>query len=275
MNCYIVDPDEHFIEVLTNLLEKNIAYSVVGSDTNSFTAYDKVLRANNIDLVFINSDIADNSPTRFINNIRQFHPLVHFIMVSTSTATSKKTHAYNSGIDFYLSQPINTAEVNRVCALIAQNIELSSKIRNISRIINGGSRQNGQNEAKGRRERVISLLRYLGISSQTGVEDILMVVDHMLEYHIDFGSINFEKAFKVDKKQKKVIFQRIRRAIRTGLKNLASIYRDEPGNEILVEYANSLYDFNSLRKEVNRKPGDPNSRVSVHKFFDGLMQESL
>lgn len=275
MNCFIVDPDQHFIDVLTDLLEKNITYSVVGSDTSSFSAYDTVLRANNIDLVFINSELGDDSPTRFISNIRRFHPFVHFIMVSSSTASTKKTHAYNSGIDFYLSQPINAAETNRVCALIAQNIELSAKMHDISRIISGGSKQVVNNNSGGRRERIIALLRYLGISSQTGAEDIVMVVDHMLKYHIDFGSINFEKAFKVDKKQKKVIYQRIRRAIRTGLSNLASIYRDEPGNEILIEYANSLYDFNSLRNEVNRKPGDPNSRVSVHKFFDGLMQESL
>lgn len=275
MNIYIVDPDEQFIGLLTDVLEKNITYSVVGSNTNSFTAYDTVLRANNIDLVFINSDLADDSPTRFINNIRRFHPLMHFVMVSTSTSTSRKTHAYNSGIDFFITKPINVAEINRVCALIAQNIDLTAKVHNITRILSGGSRQISNDAPGGRRERVISLLRYLGISSQTGAEDILMVVDHMIEYHIDFGSINFEKAFKVDKKQKKIIYQRIRRAIRTGLKNLASIYKDEPGNEILIEYANSLYDFNSLRHEVNRKPGEPASRVSVHKFFDGLMQESM
>ena len=41
----------------------------------------------------------------------------------------------------------------------------------------------------------------------------------------------------------KIIFQRIRRDIKTGLNNLAHMCMDYPENDIILEYANNLYEY--------------------------------
>ena len=71
------------------------------------------------------------------------------------------------------------------------------------------------------------------------------------------------------------MFQRIRRAIKTGLTNLANISLDGMGDEIVVEYANTLYEYKNVRSEMLllEGPRTTGGKTSLKRFFDGLVQE--
>ncbi|WP_252903899.1 DNA-binding domain-containing protein [Secundilactobacillus oryzae] len=71
------------------------------------------------------------------------------------------------------------------------------------------------------------------------------------------------------------MFQRIRRAIKTGLTNLATLCMDDMGDEIVVEYANTLYDYKNVRDEMLYLEGKRSTggKTSLKHFFDGLVQE--
>lgn len=98
----------------------------------------------------------------------------------------------------------------------------------------------------------------------------------MIERELDFEEINFEESYHCDKHGKKIIFQRVRRDIRAGLTNLAHMCIDYPENDIILEYANNLYEYKNVHNEIAYLQGQRQTggQVSIKHFFNGLIQES-
>ncbi|MCG4840766.1 DNA-binding domain-containing protein, partial [[Ruminococcus] torques] len=92
-----------------------------------------------------------------------------------------------------------------------------------------------------------------------------------------FSDIDFASVLHFDAHTKKIVFQRIRRALKVGLNNLANMFLDYPENEILMEYANNLFGYKNVHNEVLKLKGVQNNggQISLQHFFDGLLQESI
>ncbi|MDN3537535.1 DNA-binding domain-containing protein [Limosilactobacillus fermentum] len=61
-----------------------------------------------------------------------------------------------------------------------------------------------------------------------------------------------------------------------GITNLATMCIDYPENDILLEYANNLFEYQNIHVEIQRLHHQDVRRgqVSIQRFFDGLLQES-
>jgi two-component system response regulator YcbB len=70
----------------------------------------------------------------------------------------------------------------------------------------------------------------------------------------------------------KNVEQRIRRAIRKGLSNAAEAGMDDYGSEMFTVYAGYVFDFKTLKDEMNYIRGKARSggRVSIPRFMEGL-----
>jgi len=126
-------------------------------------------------------------------------------------------------------------------------------------------------------DHVNEVLRFIGIASDTGSKDIRKIIRLMIDQNLSLNSINFERDFNITDHKKKVIYQRIRRELRVGVVNLAAMCMDYPENDILLEYANNLFDYQNIHIEIQRLKGKKIQRgqVSIQHFFDGLLQESF
>lgn len=125
-------------------------------------------------------------------------------------------------------------------------------------------------------DHVDTVLRFLGIASETGSEDIRKIIRVMIDQKASFSSIDFQRDFHADDHEKKIAYQRIRRALRVGITNLATMCIDYPENDILLEYANNLFEYQNIHVEIQRLHHQDVRRgqVSIQRFFDGLLQES-
>ena len=277
MNFYILDNDSKIIHLLSNIIENDFNNTVVGTTSNPQQAYDDAMRLG-IDIMFIDYAMPTMDGVQLIQKIQDSHHYPHFIMTAQAILPSVKTSAYQHGIDFFIEKPLNIAEVKSVIKLAAQNINMSNRLLQVLDHVSGAATNNntvtisGKNKKK---ENAQSILRFLGITAGNGAPAINKLVNTMIEREISFDEVNFEEFFQCDEHGKKIIFQRIRRDIKTGLNNLAHMCMDYPENDIILEYANNLYEYKNVHNEISFLKGERTNggQVSLKHFFNGLIQE--
>ena len=71
----------------------------------------------------------------------------------------------------------------------------------------------------------------------------------------------------------KSLEQRIRRAATSGLVNLANLGIEDYANDIFLEYANTLYNFEQVKKEMDciRGKSTVHGKVFMKKFLNALV----
>lgn len=276
MNFYIVDDDPSIPMILRQILEKNPDNTVVG------IAHDAKKALADIMLMDVNIVLADLlmpgiSGIDLIKKLKTLKPNLRSIMISQVKDSDLRAEAYEAGIEFFIDKPINMVEVKTVVEKVAQSVQMATKLNNIQSLVGGGTVATAPvvDRHQQQKEKILSILRFLGITSEAGSSDILAIAQIMLDQNISFRDIDFNTAYHIDDREKKIMFQRIRRAIKTGLTNLANISLDGMGDEIVVEYANTLYEYKNVRSEMLLLEGTRTTggKTSLKRFFDGLVQE--
>ena len=71
----------------------------------------------------------------------------------------------------------------------------------------------------------------------------------------------------------KIVKQRIRRAAKKGLRNMAHMGIEDSYSEVYQNYAQLVFDFENLRKEMDflRETGDEEGKVNIYHFMEGLL----
>lgn len=122
-------------------------------------------------------------------------------------------------------------------------------------------------------QEIKTFLSIVGILSEKGTNDILGVCEYTLKHGSEYTRemlINYAKG--VDDSTKN-IEQRMRRTMKKALENIAHTLLDEFGSDVIREYAIYVFDYKSVKDEMEfilgkRKiPG----RVNINKFIDGLL----
>ncbi|MCH3922246.1 DNA-binding domain-containing protein [Limosilactobacillus sp.] len=280
MNFYIVNnnDDDNATELLRNIIENDFNNSIVGTTTDPQQAFDDAMRLS-IDIMFVDYAMPKMDGIDLVHRIQDSRHYPHFIMMATAIDPETRTKAYKNGIDFFLEKPLNIAEVKTVIKLAGQNIDMSKRLLQILDLVSGAATNSNTvavSYKEKKKENARSILRFLGITSGNGGQEIISITNMMIERELDFEEINFAEAFGCDAHGKKIIFQRVRRDIRSGLNNLAHMCIDYPENDIILEYANNLYEYKNVHNEIAYLQGQRTSggQVSIKHFFNGLVQES-
>lgn len=276
MKFYIVDDDPSIPMILQQILERDPHNDVVGTATDAKMALADLMLTD-IDIVLVDLLMPTISGTKLVRELKKAKPNLKFIMISQVRDSDLRAEAYQAGIEFFIDKPINLIEVKTVVQKVVQNIQMNAKLANIQTLVGGGVVNSAPqvNQHEKQKDQILAILRYLGITSESGSSDILSVCQLMLDQGVSFKEIDFNQAYAIDDHEKKILFQRIRRAIKAGLTNLATLYLDDMGDEIMVEYANALYEYKNVRNEMAFHQGKRQSggKVSLQHFFDGITQE--
>ncbi|NLR31591.1 DNA-binding domain-containing protein [Levilactobacillus tujiorum] len=275
MNFYIVDDDPAIPMMLRRILEQDSANSVVGTAAAAPQAMADMMRLD-VDIVLVDLLMPGMSGTELVGKMKALHPELRFIMISQVKDADLRAEAYQAGIEFFIDKPINLIEVKTVVEKVAQSVQMATKLNDIQSLIGGGITPTPTVDPhQEQKEKILSILRFLGITSEAGSADILAITQIMIDHQLSFREIDFNAAYHIDDREKKIVFQRVRRAIKTGLTNLAHLCLDDMGDEIVVEYANTLYEYKNVRSEMLYLEGERSTRgkTSLKRFFDGLVQE--
>jgi two-component system response regulator YcbB len=271
MKFYIVDDDINVIRILSNVIEKNSSFEIVGSATNGETAYKEILIMKpNIVLVDLLMPIMDGNT--LVKELKVINPKLSFIMISQVLDSQVRSESYECGIEFFITKPINKVEIERVVTRVAEKIELDNTISTIKKIF-----QVTEKQSKSKDEHYIvkikNVLGTLGMLGEKGTSDIIKITLYLLENDISFPDYNFVLLESRLGDSARIVKQRVRRAIKNGLTNMANLGINDYGNDIFHVYSNILFDFSSVKAEMDCITGKKSNRgkISLNKFFEGLV----
>lgn len=275
MNFYIIDDDPAIPLVLQQILEKEATNTVVGIAHTAQQALHDLLFMH-VDIILIDLLLPDLSGINLVQQLKARNTQSRFIMISQVRDADLRVEAYQAGIEFFIDKPINVIEVKMVVEKVAQSIQMTRQLTDTQSLVDGHlpAQSLPVNPHQDEKDRILSILKILGISSEAGSADILSVCQLMLDQQLSFREIDFHQAYHITDHEKKIMFQRIRRAIKVGLTNFAHLCMDNMGDEIIVERANLLFEYKNVRNEMLYLEGSRQTggKTSLQHFFDGLVQ---
>ncbi len=110
----------------------------------------------------------------------------------------------------------------------------------------------------------------LGILGESGCEDIIKSIEFIIE-NDSKDTYTLKDLFKEISDKPKSIEQRIRRTAFVALNNIANLGLEDYMNDIFVEFSNSIFSFEEVKKEMDyiRGKSPEKGSVNVKKIFTG------
>lgn len=283
MLFYLVDDDPAVLNVLRMIIEDSGCGCVCGTASSGTDALED-LNYMRPHLVVVDLLMPDMDGIAFVRQARERFPQLHFVMLSQVTSKDMVAEAYATGVDFFISKPINSIEVVGVLRRVGQLITMDSTLEQMRSLLQGGgSRTQAAGEAapspsapaeeEDRTQGVLNtVLHRLGISGDPACRDIAQVVSHLLSQDSGQPQDTVSQLCARFSDSPKAMEQRIRRAAAAGMVNLASLGIEDYSNDTFTEYAGTLYQFEQVRREMDciRGKSTQHGRVSVKKFLYAL-----
>lgn len=275
MRCYIVDDDINIVKILENIIEDNDLGEVIGQSFDGETAL-REIKLCNPDIVLVDLLMPKMDGNMLVKELKELRPGTKFIMISQVSDSGMITESYNAGIEFFISKPLNTIAVEKVISRVAEKIELERMLGDIRKVFgeNVGQNTNGKNDkSKEYNKEIKIVMSALGMLGEKGTGDILKTCQFIQERAITFEECEFEAVCKYIGDNPKTVKQRIRRAIKCGLTNLANIGIEDYYNENFQRYSSILYDFENVKAEMDfiRGKKRDGGKVNISKFIEGLL----
>lgn len=277
MKFYILDDLLASVKVLENIIETADLGEVVGTSTDSEKAVSDIL-AKNPDIVLVDLLMPKKDGITVVNEISKVNNSISFIMVSQVADKAMIEEAYHSGIEFFITKPNNRIEIEKVINNVIEKRKMASALEGIRNLM-GTSDAAAQQPASpisetetiiGKAKRILGSIGMLG---ESGTKDIMAVVEMLLLAGEPYnGKETLDKYAESLESDPKVVKQRIRRAIKKGLTNLASLGIEDYYNDSFSEYSHTLFNFDAVRSEMDLIRGKSayGGSPSIDKFFEGL-----
>ncbi|EIQ82714.1 DNA-binding domain-containing protein [Streptococcus canis] len=276
MKFYIIDDDPSITMILQDIIEADFNHTICKTTTNSREAYNDLL-VSDVDIVLIDLLMPKLDGVTLVEKIHQSRPSLKFIMISQVKDETLRQNAYKAGIEFFITKPINIVEVRSVVSKVKESIEMEAKLKLIQELLGPSLAKETQDTMAARQlDKIQSMLSYLGITAEAGYTDIMTICNLMLEYTISFEQIDFEKHLSLDAHAQKIMLQRVRRAVKKAMVNIAHLCINDFENDISLQYANALFGYQNIHLEMQviQKQGLQGGKVSLRKFFDELIVQS-
>jgi two-component system response regulator YcbB len=269
-----VDDDLSVLRILENMIEECELGEVVGKATESELAIQQISDLQP-SIVVVDMLMPNIDGCTLVKTLKPDLPETRFVMLSQVSNKNIISKAYDCGIEFFISKPVNKIEIKNVLGKVMEKMELENTFKII------GSMFSNQERPMTRKidlrsdqvKKIRSIFSKLGIMGEKGGEDLIQICSYMLEN--DLKSFDFKVRDICDElcENPKAMEQRLRRAINRGLINLANIGIEDYMNENFIRFSNSLYDFENVKAEMDFIRGKRNNggKISVRKFVDNLI----
>lgn len=282
MKFYLIDDDKTIINILKLIIKNRNLGTVIGTCTHAEDALDDLPQLQP-DIVIVDLLMPKMDGITFVQHAKKLVPNTAFIMLSQVSSKDMIAGAYESGIEFYIQKPINSIEVETVIKNVCQNMSMQRTLHKMHSIFTDeipGTLAPPELTAKqtGRdyQPKLQRILQQLGIAGDNGSKDIVTLAEYLIEQGAEVEDTTLHDLCRRFTDSPKSMEQRIRRAANTGMVNLAHLGLEDYGNEIFNEYANSLYNFEQVRKEMDyiRGKADKHGNIKIKNFLNALIISS-
>lgn len=271
MRIYILDDDVNVTSILETIIEHKNLGDIVGISNDSLFALEEIERIKP-DIVVTDLLMPEIDGISLVARLKEKLRPTKFIMLSQVVNKDMVAKAYQAGVEFFISKPINAIEVETIIRKTVDKLEKDIKLSAIKDLFNSNNQVQVAKEEKSL-FKVENVLKRIGLLGESGYQDILALVDYIITNDIEFSNFSMKELLSNFEDNPKSIEQRIRRTAHTGLVNLANIGIEDYMNDIFTEYANALYNFDQVRNEMNFIRGEEScpGKVNLKKFIEGLL----
>ena len=272
MKIFVLDKNSNDINILKKIIHSNNLGSLVGESRDFNEGLEEIIFSSP-DLVVLDhlGDRIDGF--QVINEIKRKGIDIKFIMISEFASKKDIEKAYEEGVEYAIYKPINTLEVKTIIEKVKYNIQLEEKIRKIQEIFKETNPHSNSTEEIKNCERSINIiLLKLGIMGEMGSEDLLKVVKFLIYNNIKLNDISIRDICSKFTQNPKIMEQKMRRAINTAMVNVAALGIEDYMNETFMEYSNTLFNFEQIKREMDYIRGKSKDRgtISMKKFLSGI-----
>ncbi len=277
MRIFLVEDDINVIKLLERIIRDRQLGDVVGYATDGTTGL-RELQALQPDLALVDLLMPGMDGISLVQNLKESHPDIQCIMLSQVNTKDMIAKAYEKGVEFYINKPINAIEVESVIKKVRERSEMKETLDQIRKVFGSGMQETrtlpvieNPDEADGRC--VKEIMHRIGIIGEAGSNDIIWLVQRLINEGKSMVDYSVKDLCVLISEHPKSAEQRLRRTAQVGLVNLANLGIEDYMNEDFVEYSNSLYSFEQVKKEMDhiRGKNDKGGSVSLKKFFEGLI----
>ncbi len=279
MKIYIVDDDVSIIKMVEEIILDSELGEIIGTCNSSLTALDEICLLKP-DILIVDLLMPELDGISLVERFKRVCPDSKCIMVSQVSSKKIVGDAYEKGITFFISKPVNKKEIRQVIKNLTDQIILESNFKKIKQVLsleeqpirNKISHHNahlGQDLEKKFR----MVFSRLGILGEVGCDDILKLCLHMIDTNGQGSSLKLKDLSEQLSENPKAMEQRIRRTVNKGLSNIANLGIEDYLNETYVKYSNTLFDFDQVRLEMESIRGKKGTggKINIKKFLDNLI----
>lgn len=277
MRIYIVEDDLAIINILEDIIETQNLGEICGDCGGEPADILEVLRCKP-DLVLVDFFMPVMDGADFVKEVRSVNDKIKFIMISQVTSKELVSKAYNAGVDFFINKPINLIEVTSVIKNVERQIENERTINNIRQMFMNEINQMPKDkpDVNAYAKKLKYILNKIGMSAEKGCPDIITTCEYLHKNKIPVSQLSVAQMCEKVSDSPKNMEQRIRRAIATGMSNVAHMGIEDFMNETFTTYSGTLFSFEEIKTEMDFIRGKKSygGKVSIKKFIDGLMLEA-
>lgn len=278
MKFYLIDDDQNVINILKLIIKDRGLGELCGTCTNAADALED-LKYIQPDIVIVDLLMPVMDGITFVRQAREIVADTAFIMLSQVSSKDMVSAAYESGIEFFIQKPVNSIEVESVIQKVRQNLSMKrtmSKMQNLfleeMKEADTGNTDSSSAEPT-HLVKAKDILQKLGIIGEIGANDILKVLDFLITHLDSENNLTLTELCSQFSDNPKSMEQRIRRTANTALINLANLGIEDYSNDTFIEYSNTLFNFEQVRREMDyiRGKADKGGNVKIRNFLNALV----
>lgn len=285
MSCsfYIVDDDRSVRKMLMQIIHTHFEDASVFQNDSPYFSIQEILRFQP-DLVVLDLLMDEMDGIEVADQLRKNLYKGHIIMLSEVTDKDMVERAYDSGVNDYISKPINVTEVVNVLKRNIENLQLKNYVRLVGTPQSHSEVKPLSLAEQQLRQKASNIFKDLGIVGEPGTEELIfwaITVKVSPSPSVDIGNLaglyqwlkDYYPPYGSDAISIKGIEQRLRRLVLTVTENLAHMGIEDFSSYRFERYSSALFNFKTVKLEMDyiRKRSEVRGKADVKRFLDGFL----
>lgn len=278
MRFFIVEDDPSVVSNLEDIISTNNLGTVCGEAGDALIDVREIIAAHP-DILLVDFLMPDKDGIQVVRELREAGCNAKCVMLSQLSTKALIAKAYDAGVDFFISKPINVIEVRAVLSNVINQLNNERTLAGIRSMFGEASATAVPTPTAAKPQdtptlrKIQNILNQLGMSGEKGAEDIMGICRYLLDQNLAASRTSITTLCERLSDTPKNMEQRIRRAIAVGMANLAHLGIEDFMNETFTRYSGTLFPFEEIRAEMDfiRGKRDRGGKVTIKKFIDSLL----
>lgn len=284
LNFMLIDDDDAIRFMLEDIIIDYDLGNVISSleSAKILIEDENFLQRNDIDILIIDMMMPEIGGLEVVARISGYFQ-GQIIILSHIEDKQLIGKAYDNGVNYYITKPINRNEFLGVIRSVSEHMQLKKVVRSLNNTINAVLQPQKNIMPKNNND-LESILHELGIASMTEIKDFTDIMSYIKRQSTCDGFPNLKSIFAgvaeerntaCPQKEIKALEQRIRRSVFSAMNSVASMGILDYTNPKFEEFASWYFDYSDICHIMTIiKKGDKtktsNVRINIKKFLQAL-----